>query len=301
MQGFSVHDGPGCRTTIFLKGCPLNCKWCSNPEGIAPYPEILFSASKCAINNCDGECIDACPNSAIIRKKHSVIIDNLKCKKCADFNCLSRCYYDALKISGISLTIQEIMKKIQRDRNYWGENGGITLSGGEPMSQFEFTAEILKRCHDAYIHTAIETCGYAPWKFYESILDYTDWIFFDIKHMNSGAHKKETGLPNDLILENAEKMAASGKCRIIFRMPLIGGFNDSTENIIATADFIEKTGKKEINILPFHNLGQSKYSLLGKEYKYKDSPSFKLKGINEIKKIFKERSIQCYIGSETPF
>ncbi|MCG2725230.1 MAG: glycyl-radical enzyme activating protein [Elusimicrobia bacterium] len=301
IQGFSVHDGPGCRTTIFLKGCPLNCKWCCNPEGIAPYPEILFYKSKCAINDCDGECIESCPNAAIIGGKKSANINTLKCGKCNGFACVSQCYYDAIKISGINLSAEELMKKIRRDRQYWGAQGGMTLSGGEPLSQIEFTAEILKKCHDAYIHTAIETCGYAPWKSYERILDYTDWIFFDIKHMDSAAHEKETGLPNDLILENAKKIAASGKCRLIFRMPLISGFNDSRDNIIATADFISNAGTKEVNILPFHNLGRSKYSLLGKEYHYKNAPSFKLKDVSEIKKIFQKRSIKCYPGSETPF
>ena len=300
IQGFSVHDGPGCRTLIFLKGCPLHCGWCSNPEGIAPHPEIMYHATECMR---DYACIDVCPNKAISVKNKCdfITIDRTKCSECRDFKCVEGCYHNALRVSGFHLTIGELMKKIQRDRQYWGSGGGVTLSGGEPMFQPEFATEILKECYNSYIHTGLETCGYVSWKYYEVALNYLDWIFFDIKHMDPEIHKKGTSVSNKLILENAKRIASHGSYRVIFRMPIIPGFNDSIENIAATARFIRNIGKEEVNILPIHHLGSTKYELLGMKYTYKAIKPPTLEKMKEIKEIFEIYSIKCYIGSLTPF
>lgn len=193
------------------------------------------------------------------------------------------------------------MKKIQRDRQYWGAGGGITLSGGEPMFQPEFATKILKECYDAYIHTGLETCGHIPWKHYEEALNYLDWIFFDIKHMDPEIHKKGTNVSNKLILENAKRIASIGSYRMIFRVPVIPGFNDSVENITATAKFIRKTGRKEVNVLPMHHLGSTKYDLLGMEYTYNAIKPPNWGRMEEIKDIFEAYSIKCYINGFTPF
>ena len=300
IQGFSVHDGPGCRTVIFMKGCPLRCGWCANPEGLISFPEIMYYNSECIK---DHLCIGSCSHRAMSIKNngHFISIDRTKCRDCTDFTCVSACPQNALRIAGYHITVDELMKKIQRDRQYWGAGGGITLSGGEPLFQPDFAIEILKQCYDSYIHTALETCGFVSYKVYERALKYVDWIFFDIKHFNSEIHQKGTGLPNELILENATKIAGQGNYRMIVRMTIIPGYNDSLNNISATAEFIKKNGLEEVNILPLHHLGTSKYELLGKEYTYNEIKPPRSERMEEIKCIFEEYSIKCYIGSFTPF
>ncbi len=301
IQSFSVYDGPGCRTLIFLKGCPLNCKWCSNPEGILPYPEIIYYKAKCINENHD--CINACEYQAlqVDAKNNSIIINRTKCKNCVEFGCIDACYNDAFKKCGIYMTIEELMKRIERDRDYWGSNGGITLGGGEAMYQSEFALAILKKCHESYIHTAIETCGYTKWEYLEKILPYTDWIFFDIKHMDPVIHKQGTGVSNDLILDNARRVVSTNNNRIIFRVTIVPKFNDSLKNINMTAKFIEDIGCKEVNILPYHNFGVSKYALVGKKHEYSDFVMPKAEQMQAIKEIFISYNLKCYIGNNTPF
>ena len=300
IQGFSVHDGPGCRTVVFLKGCPMRCGWCANPEGLLSLHEIMYSKSECVR---DYHCIKACPHYAISIKNKGdfVSINRTICKDCTDFKCVSECNQNALRVAGYNITVEELAKKIQRDRQYWGSGGGITLSGGEPLFQHEFATEILRQCYDAYIHTAIETCGYVPYKFIKDALKYIDWLFFDIKHINSTIHQKRTGVPNKLILENATRIAAQHNLRMIFRMTIIPGYNDSLKNVTATAKFIKGMGQEEVNILPLHHLGKSKYELLGKEYNYDGIESSTLEKMEEIKRIFEVNAVKCYIGSFTPF
>jgi pyruvate formate lyase activating enzyme len=301
IQGFSVHDGPGCRTLIFLKGCPMRCRWCCNPEGIDPHIQVMYHQQRCAK---DYACKKACKYQAIHIESPGapVTIDRTSCYKCTGFNCTAACEYSALDLSGYYMTVEELMKKIQNDRNYWGASGGVTLSGGEPLFQYEFTRTILQQCYDSYIHTALETSGFAPWEHLEIILDYIEWIFYDLKHMDPRMHRIGTGQSNKLILDNARKIAAQKEYRLIFRMPIIPGFNDSLQNIIATAEFINNIGGTEINILPMHHLGSSKYDLLGLKYYYEDNlntPS--IEQMKEIRDLFTDYSIKCFIGSDTPF
>jgi len=300
IQGFSVFDGPGCRTVIFLKGCPLRCGWCSNPESVLSLPEIMYYQSECLR---DYFCFDSCPYHAIsVNSQNGFIsIDRTKCFRCNSVNCVKACPHQALRQVGYYITVEKLMKKIQRDRQYWGAGGGITLSGGEPLFQAEFAIEILKRCYDSYIHTALETCGYVPYKVYEGALNYIDWLFFDIKHINSQIHQYGTGVPNELILENATKIATQRNFRMIIRKTIVPGFNDSSENIAATAEFMRRIGLEEINILPLHHLGFSKYESLEKKYSYLNIKPPSVEKMAEIKKIFEAYSIKCYIGSYTPF
>lgn len=302
VQGFSVHDGPGCRTLIFLKGCTLNCGWCANPEGINPNSQVLYYISHCKA--ADFSCIDSCPRGSITKSSHGkgIEINRSECSFCKTLDCVKGCNHDALRISGQNISIDEMMRRIQRDRRYWGSGGGITLTGGEPMLQHEFAVELLRRCHEGYIHTSIETCGQIPWETYEEALPYLDWIFFDLKHMNPDKHKEGTGQPNDLILKNARRIASTRrKYNLIFRMPVIPGFNDDTENIRATAEFIAETGIKEVNILPIHYLGLSKYDVLGIKCSYNSLVNVSKEKLTEIQEAFKEHLVECYIGGFTPF
>ena len=302
VQGFSVHDGPGCRTLIFLKGCTLNCGWCANPEGINPNTQVLYYRSHCQA--ADYSCMDSCPRGAILKSSHGegIEIDRRECCYCKTLDCVNGCNHDALRISGHHISVDEMMRRIQRDRRYWGSGGGITLTGGEPMLQREFATELLRRCHEGYIHTSIETCGQVPWEALEGALPYLDWIFFDLKHMDSDKHEEGTGQPNGLILENARHLASTRRrYRLIFRMPVIPGFNDDIGNIRATAEFIAETGIKEVNILPIHYLGLSKYDVLGVKCSYDRLVNVSGEKLTEIQGIFREHSVECYIGSSTPF
>jgi len=298
IQGFSVFDGPGCRTLIFLQGCTLDCKWCSNPEGIIPRPTPLFNASKCIR---DENCIKNCKQAALEIIDDQLVISRDVCLKCTSYDCVENCYTGALQICGKEISTNDLLVQIQRDRQYWGKSGGVTLTGGEPLLQLDFVLDMLQKCHDSYIHTAIETCGNVPWENFENILPYTDWVFYDIKHMDTGLHKKLTGSNNKRILENAVKLAEVFLGRLIFRLPVIPGFNDSLENIRETATFIRNTGKSELNILPLHHLGSEKYYLLNLPYQAGDIPIPSHEDLKEIEKEFLAQKITCYRGNDTPF
>jgi pyruvate formate lyase activating enzyme len=298
IQGFSVHDGPGCRTLIFLKGCSMQCSWCSNPEGLHYFPEPLHNSQTCIF---DRLCVEACGKSAITAVEHHFSFDETLCRECVTHECAQACCTGALKIGGYKISGDELMKKIQRDRQYWGSKGGITLTGGEPFLQPVFVRDILQRCHQSYIHTAVETCGNIDWTSIEPSLEYLDWIFYDLKHMDDSSHIAMTGAGNGLILENARKLAMKFTGRLVFRMPVIPGFNDSGEHILQVSAFLNSIGKDEINILPLHHMGREKYNLLGMKY-YTDNFSAPSKeSMNHIQSVFRDQAIHCYQSSDAPF
>ena len=310
IQGFSVHDGPGCRTLIFFKGCSLECSWCSNPEGISFFPEPLYRVSKCTF---DGLCMNACSKGAISSGCNNEVgqlhFDRKFCAQCLTHDCAKACWSGALNIGGYEISAGDLYARINRDRQYWGRGGGITLTGGEPFMQPEFTFDFLKQCYDNYIHTAVETCGNVPWENYEKSLPYIDWIFFDLKSMTSvqlpstspPPVRLSACPPVPLILDNARRIAQEFPGRLIFRLPVVPGFNDDTANISATARFIQSTGRNEINILPLHHLGREKYNLIGKTYYTEDFIIPSPEDLHEIKQQFSSLGIKCYTGSETPF
>jgi len=298
IQGLSVHDGPGCRTSIFLSGCTLNCFWCSNPEGISKTPTTLYFSSKCIA--C-GKCITHCVENALELEDKTLNINRQKCSSCKVQSCTDECYTGALRLSGYEITVSGLYEIIQRDRQFWGSQGGITLSGGEPLLQPGFAKEILAKCYEGYIHTAVETCGNIPWKHFQEVIPYLDWIFFDLKNFNSEEHQKATNSGNTLILENAKLLSKEFKGRLIFRLPLIPEFNDSVENIDEVIAFLKENQKNEINILPLHHLGRGKYSMLGKHYAAGDFPVPSDLKMREIENRFKSAGIKCYISGETPF
>ena len=298
IQGLSVHDGPGCRTLIFLKGCTLNCFWCSNPEGISRKPSLMHYSSKCII--C-GNCVENCSQNAIRIANDKIKISRDLCTECKNQSCVNECFTEALKLCGSEITVTKLLEIIRRDRQFWGSEGGITLTGGEPLLQIDFVKEILSECHQAYIHTAVETCGNVPWKNFQQVISYVDWIFYDLKHFNSYEHKKTTGSDNSLILKNARQLSENFKGRLIFRFPFIPHYNDSKENIDAMISFIKETGRNEINMLPLHHLGREKYQMLNQDYYGDNFPVPTHKDLQDVKNVFNAAGINCYLGSETPF
>lgn len=301
IQGFSIQDGPGIRTTVFLKGCPLNCLWCSNPESQTTGWDVLHTKSKCS--KCF-RCVSNCKNSAITMPENPMdkdawpVIDHTICANCQMHTCVDGCYNAALENVGKQMTVDEVMDRLEGDEPFFRKSGGgVTLSGGEPLLHAEFSREILRRCKENYIHTAIETTGFAPWEKFQSVLEYTDMVLYDIKHMDSAIHKELTGVPNELILENLKKTVAETSATVIVRVPVIPGANDSDENMEATAAFVQQAGVGIVHILPYHRMGLGKYAGLCREYplgEEVESPSDER--MQQIQKIFQKYHLKCGIG-----
>jgi len=264
IQRYSIHDGPGIRTLVFLKGCPLNCVWCCNPESQSSQQDIEFISSLCV--QC-GECIAACSNNVInldLYADERTKIFRSSCNLCGD--CVSVCRSGALKLIGDWYSIDETMAIILKDESYYRRsNGGVTISGGEPMLQFEFTLELAKRCFAQNLHTAIETCGVVNWDYYRQIIPFTDLFLFDIKHMDDDIHKRMTGVSNKRILKNLRKLSESRK-QIILRIPLIPERNVDEENLHLIANLANEIKIDQVHLMPFHQLGKNKYAHLGRDY-----------------------------------
>ncbi|WP_243134737.1 glycyl-radical enzyme activating protein [Acetobacterium wieringae] len=268
IQRFTIHDGPGIRTEVFLKGCPLQCRWCSNPESMKVQPEVGVNKEAClGIDHC-GWCVDKCPNVALIlEEKKIVAIDREKCSNC--LSCATSCPNDTLKIFGNSMTVEEIMKIVRSDRNYYEQSGGgLTLSGGDPLVQWKFSLEILKACKLTNIHTCVETELFCKKEIIDHILPYTDLIITDIKHMDTQKHKLFTNVGNEVILDNI-KYIVKNNADVVIRIPIVPGHNNDDENIRITAEFISKELNNRIHqlqLLPYRPLGVDKYASLGLSY-----------------------------------
>lgn len=259
IQGFSIHDGPGIRTVVFFKGCPLACQWCANPECLSETPRMGFIESLCA--HC-GTCLDVCTNNAIRDIEGEHRIDYSRCEACG--NCKDQCYYGALVQYGESMTLAEVWDAVRRDKMFYDSSGGgVTVSGGEPLLWAGFVRELFELCHQETINTCVETCGFADPKTLHEVIPVTDYFLFDLKHMDPDTHKKYTGQANTQIMKNAALLLEHG-ADVVFRQPLIQGVNDSTSNIEATAKFLTSLGEKakRLQLMPYHRLGGSKYKAL---------------------------------------
>ena len=265
---FSLNDGPGIRTTVFLKGCPLKCLWCHNPESQLFQPQLSFNEEKCL--HCFN-CVPACPNGVhqIHNNKHLVIWDH--CLLSGE--CVTACPNDVLKIIGYQSTVNEIIAEVKKDLSYYkNSGGGITISGGEPLAQFQFTKELLISSKEADIHTCVDTCGQAAQNHFHEILPYTDLFLFDYKTTNPHQHKYLTGTDNRLILSNLDYLYNNG-ASIIVRCPLIPGINDNEAHLHSIAHLKNKYPKlKAIEILPYHSMGRNKSYQIGNEYKLFNVP-----------------------------
>lgn len=262
IQRFSVHDGPGIRTIIFFKGCPIRCRWCANPESQSSRRQIMYTRRECV--GCKS-CEKACPNQAIyFSAERGVIIDENKCRTCG--TCIEACIPMALKSVGEIVDSEEIVKEVLKDSVFFRKGGGVTLSGGEALMQSKFAAEILKSLKSLCVHTAVETCGYVDYSDIEAVRPYCDLFLYDIKETDTDKHRQYTGAGNERIIENLLRLGQT-EAKIWIRMPVIVGMNDSEKDISDIAFIAGKIKNLErIELLPYHNLGVSKYEKLGKSY-----------------------------------
>lgn len=264
MQHYSLHDGPGIRTLVFLKGCPLCCQWCSNPESQSLENEVMVSKQECIGMDKCGLCLKACKAGAIsISRNNDVEINRTLCNNCGD--CAEACPGNALRNTNKKISISNVLKYVLQDLPFYKKSGGgVTLSGGEPLLQYDFCLELLKELKRNRIHTAIETTAFCEWNKLKEISDYIDLFLIDIKHMDDNIHKELTGVSNRLILENIHRLSELGK-QIEIRIPLIPGINDSEENLTQTAKFVsDKVKGAKVTLLLYHRLGSMKYEQLGK-------------------------------------
>ena len=294
IQHYSIHDGPGIRTTVFIKGCPLKCVWCQNPESQASQPEIFFDSEKCT--GC-GKCAQACPEGAIEIYEGRSRTNRQLCKgagKCAEV-----CPNEARNLMGRYVTAGEVFKEVQGDAIFYQRSGGgVTLSGGEPLAQPQFAISLLKLCKDAGIHTALDTCGYARWEIVKRILNYVDLVLYDLKHMDPVEHEKCTGISNDLILDNVRKIHHELPIPILARVSIIPGYSDSVENIEATAKFIatELGNSIKVHLLPYHRLGETKYERLERLGKSISIEPPSDEHMSELQKIVESFGLIAYVG-----
>lgn len=269
IQSMSIHDGPGIRSTIFLKGCNFSCPWCHNPETLSPYPEMERISDKCI--NCHS-CLATCTTGALIQDHGQVVFNRSKCNNCQD--CIESCYTGALNPIGKTVTAEDIFDQIQPDFPFFSESGGgITLSGGEPMLQFGFTMNLLELFHSHHIHTALETNLSQGWPKYQAILPFTDLILADLKLMDPDLHKKWTGRSNRNVLHNLQQLDHAGASFRI-RTPVIPGVNDQPDQVEAIAQFVSQLNHLEkFELIPYHPLAQVKYGNLQQENIFNDVPA----------------------------
>ena len=286
IQRFSLHDGPGIRSTVFLKGCPLNCKWCSNPESIASTPEIISYPIKCV--GC-GKCVEICPQHAIDLRNGKSVIDWEKCNKC--LKCAGVCLTGGITLVGKEMSVQEVVSEVERDAPFYiNSGGGVTFSGGEPLRQWKFVTEACKECKEKGIHTALDTSGYTDWEKMEEAMQYIDLLLYDIKHLDPERHKAWTGADNALILDNALK--AVRRVRTWFRIPVIPGFNDSVSLIRRIVELAKRTGVERVSLLPYHRWSVSKYAGLGKQYSLGDLKEIPEQQLLELKKSCESNGVE---------
>jgi len=266
IKKFAIHDGPGIRTTVFVKGCPLHCLWCHNPESQRFEPEISFLPAKCI--GC-GWCFKSCPQHCHIMKDGVHVMDRTHCTRCGI--CTQECYAQALELVGKEMTPEEALKEVLKDRPFYQHsNGGMTISGGEPMSQFEFTRDLLHLAKQEGLHNCLDTCGFAPWERYLEVLPDVDLFLYDLKATDSAKHLKFTGVPFEPILENLKRLDAAG-AQIILRCPLIPGLNDDDEHLRRIGEIADSLKNvQEITLHPYHPLGQSKSERMGYETVWKN-------------------------------
>ena len=290
IQRYSIDDGPGIRTTVFLKGCPLRCKWCSNPESQNAWPEIVHRDSFC--HRC-GTCITACPEKAIVLGDKGIEIDRQRCTNCG--RCAEVCPYNALEMVGQEMLVDDVLSEVRRDAEYYRvSGGGVTASGGEPLSQADFVAELFARCGEEGIHTCLDTSGYASPGAFKKVLAYTNIVFFDIKHTDPERHEEMTKHQNGVILDNLQIVVKSG-VDVIIRIPVLSGLNSTVEEMADTAKLIRDSGLNKVHLLPYHKYGVGKYEMLDREYPLEDLVPPAPEELEAIVRMMNKYSLDCEV------
>lgn len=291
IKGFAVHDGPGIRTTVFLKGCPLRCDWCHNPESQSSQPVLAQFKRNCI--GC-GKCLQRCPQGALSRGDDGIVIDRGLCKACGE--CARTCYAEALVIRGRTMTVEQVMVEVRKDIPFYqNSGGGMTISGGEPLQQPEFTLALLKAAKSEGLHTCLDTCGYAPWSVLEQVLPYVDMVLYDLKGINPALHRQRTGRPNSLIMRNLQGLTSDGM-QVKVRLPLVPGYNDRVEDIRDLAEFITNLQHvPPVEILPYHRLGEGKYEALGIKNGLHLEPPQKA-AVEALAEVAREFGVECQVG-----
>ncbi len=266
-ERYAVHDGPGIRTVVYLKGCPLRCLWCHSPETQASSPELAIRGDRCI--RC-GACVVVCRHDAAVEGPASFDVRREACRACGA--CAAECPTGARALVGRRLTVADVVAVVERDRPFYDESGGgVTVSGGEPLAQPAFVEALLRACRGRGIHTAVETCGVAAEHVLARVAPVTDLFLYDLKLMDERRHRQVTGVSNRAVLDNLARLVASG-ARVRVRLPLVPGVNDDEENLEATARFLASLGLRELDLLPYHRAGLAKYARLGRAYALPDLP-----------------------------
>lgn len=292
IQKYSIHDGPGIRTTVFLKGCPLRCKWCSNPESQKTDVQISYDSRKCI--GCHS-CVHSCTNNCIsyLDDSEKIKINNSECITC--LTCVNSCPTGALKSEGENMDLELVVKKCLQDIDFYEESGGgVTLSGGECMYQPEFTKALITELKKYHIHVAAETTGYIEKNIFKEIAPKFDLLLFDVKHYDSKKHYEGTGVHNERIIENL-RWANDKDLNILPRIPVIPGFNSSLEDAAGLAELLNDIGLKDVQLLPFHQFGERKYELLNMEYSLKNIKGLQANDLQEYQNIFTSKGLNCFI------
>ncbi|MBW1804056.1 MAG: glycyl-radical enzyme activating protein [Deltaproteobacteria bacterium] len=292
IQRFSIHDGPGIRTTVFMKGCPLRCLWCANPESQDFSRTLMVRDIQC---RACGACARTCPEGAItMSREEGRVIDWDRCTQC--LKCAEACLYESLTVCGRYMTVDEVLEEVMKDEIFYkNSGGGLTLSGGEALAQPEFTWGLLQACRGKGLHTALDTTGYAPWETVQKVLDWTDLILFDVKHLDTIEHQRTTGVGNELILENLKRVAT--RRPVWIRMPLIAGFNDSASYADEIASLALRVQAEKISLLPYHEGGKSKSRQMGRTYRFEGGEAPDDDHVQTLKSLIEGRGVTVSIGS----
>ena len=292
IKKYAIHDGPGIRTTVFFKGCPLYCKWCQNPESWKKHPELGFRTGRC-IRCC--QCVETCTNKAITSVEDQPVTNVNICNLCGE--CVDACMAGAREIIGRQTTVSEVMAEVEKDVIFYDQSGGgVTFSGGEPLMQPEFLLALLNQCQVQQIHTAVDTSCYAEPEIVQSISKKTDLFLCDLKHMDSKKHERFTGVGNNLILDNIKRLSEADK-EIIIRIPVIPGFNDDQANIEATGKYAASLPcLSGIDILPYHRGGMEKSSRLSADTKLMQAETPDEEKMNSIAKVLDNLGLEVKIG-----
>ncbi len=293
IRKYSIHDGPGIRTTVFFKGCPLHCLWCHNPEGHSFSPELMLRPGRC-LKGCS-ECLSVCEPMALVKTADILVLDRNRCTACGI--CADVCPTQAIEIVGRRVDVCEVMAEIEKDRIFFEESGGgVTFSGGEPLAQPDFLEALLSQCRKKDIHTTVDTCGFVPREVLEKIADKVDLFLYDLKLMDEGKHKEFTGESNEAILENLKRLAEKQK-NIVIRLPLIPNINDDEQTLSRIAEFLRSLkGISQISLLPFHKLGMEKYKGLQKRNPSENFASPSAEKLEKIKRDLTSYGFTVLIG-----